>query len=138
MLFKIRFSFCTFKTVMSCIWSTLHFLNLCIRWQWYYCRFVCVIELDNLFCSVWLILIVYHTLSLLSPQVTDQNLDVWQNSPACVPDALRHYYYQYLSSTTEAAEVFLDTCYVACWQVAKFIESLSLHFRCFTLFFSCI
>ncbi|KAM5558021.1 RAB11-binding protein RELCH [Rosa sericea] len=37
-------------------------------------------------------------------EVTDQNLDVWQNSPACVPDALRHYYYQYLSSTTEAAE----------------------------------
>ncbi|KAJ8761345.1 hypothetical protein K2173_001401 [Erythroxylum novogranatense] len=37
-------------------------------------------------------------------EVTDQNLDVWQNTPACVPDALRHYYYQYLSSTTEAAE----------------------------------
>ncbi|KAJ6396403.1 hypothetical protein OIU77_021437 [Salix suchowensis] len=37
-------------------------------------------------------------------QVTDQNLDVWQNTPACVPDALRHYYYQYLSSTSEAAE----------------------------------
>ncbi|PQQ12716.1 lisH domain and HEAT repeat-containing protein isoform X1 [Prunus yedoensis var. nudiflora] len=43
-------------------------------------------------------------------EVTDQNLDVWQDSPACVPDALRHYYYQYLSSTTEAAEVFLKTC----------------------------
>ncbi|KAI4352183.1 hypothetical protein L6164_006457 [Bauhinia variegata] len=37
-------------------------------------------------------------------EVTDQNLDVWQNTPACVPDALRHYYYQYLSSTSEAAE----------------------------------
>ncbi|XP_062150654.1 uncharacterized protein LOC133859309 [Alnus glutinosa] len=37
-------------------------------------------------------------------EVTDQNLEVWQNTPACVPDALRHYYYQYLSSTTEAAE----------------------------------
>ncbi|KAK6151016.1 hypothetical protein DH2020_015948 [Rehmannia glutinosa] len=37
-------------------------------------------------------------------EVTDQNLDVWQNSSASVPDALRHYYYQYLSSTTEAAE----------------------------------
>ncbi|KAK1576809.1 hypothetical protein Q3G72_016663 [Acer saccharum] len=37
-------------------------------------------------------------------EVIDQNLDVWQNTPACVPDALRHYYYQYLSSTTEAAE----------------------------------
>ncbi|XP_023547428.1 lisH domain and HEAT repeat-containing protein KIAA1468 homolog isoform X1 [Cucurbita pepo subsp. pepo] len=37
-------------------------------------------------------------------EVTDQNLDVWPNSPASVSDALRHYYYQYLSSTTEAAE----------------------------------
>ncbi|XP_027077488.1 uncharacterized protein [Coffea arabica] len=37
-------------------------------------------------------------------EVTDQNLDVWQNSSACVPDALRHYYYQYLSSSTEAAQ----------------------------------
>ncbi|XP_042501337.1 RAB11-binding protein RELCH homolog [Macadamia integrifolia] len=37
-------------------------------------------------------------------EVTDQDLDVWQNTPACVPDALRHYYYQYLSSTAEAAE----------------------------------
>ncbi|GMI66152.1 hypothetical protein like AT5G16210 [Hibiscus trionum] len=33
-------------------------------------------------------------------EVTDQNL----NSPASVPDALRHYYYQYLSSSPEAAE----------------------------------
>lgn len=40
-------------------------------------------------------------------QVTDQDLDVWQNTPACVPDALRHYYYEYLSSTAEAAEVVL-------------------------------
>ncbi|GER48064.1 HEAT repeat-containing protein [Striga asiatica] len=37
-------------------------------------------------------------------EVTDQNLDVWQNSSACVPDALRHYYYEYLSSTAEGAE----------------------------------
>ncbi|KAL9158443.1 hypothetical protein ABFS82_08G069300 [Erythranthe guttata] len=37
-------------------------------------------------------------------EVTDQNLDVWENSSACVPDALRHYYYQFLSSTAEAAE----------------------------------
>ncbi|KAG8384107.1 hypothetical protein BUALT_Bualt04G0083600 [Buddleja alternifolia] len=37
-------------------------------------------------------------------EVTDQNLDVWQNTSACVPDALRHYYYEYLSSTAEAAE----------------------------------
>uniref|UniRef100_A0A7N0UIP3 HEAT repeat-containing protein n=1 Tax=Kalanchoe fedtschenkoi TaxID=63787 RepID=A0A7N0UIP3_KALFE len=37
-------------------------------------------------------------------EVTNQNLDVWPKSPASVPDALRHYYYQYLSSTTEAAE----------------------------------
>ncbi|KAJ6803207.1 lisH domain and HEAT repeat-containing protein KIAA1468-like protein [Iris pallida] len=37
-------------------------------------------------------------------EVTDQNLDVWPKSSACVSDALRRYYYQYLSSTTEAAE----------------------------------
>lgn len=37
-------------------------------------------------------------------EVTDQNLDVWQNRAACVPDALRRYYLQYLSSTVEAAE----------------------------------
>ncbi|CAL0318874.1 unnamed protein product [Lupinus luteus] len=37
-------------------------------------------------------------------EVTDQNLDIWHNTPASVPDALRHYYYQYLSSTSEAAE----------------------------------
>ncbi|KAG5527992.1 hypothetical protein RHGRI_028804 [Rhododendron griersonianum] len=37
-------------------------------------------------------------------EVTGQNLDNWDNSNACVPDALRHYYYQYLSSTAEAAE----------------------------------
>ncbi|EXC20526.1 hypothetical protein L484_027080 [Morus notabilis] len=36
--------------------------------------------------------------------VADQDLDVWKNIPACVPDALRHYYYQYLASTSEAAE----------------------------------
>lgn len=46
---------------------------------------------------------------MLLPQVTDQNLDIWQNTPACVLDALRHYYYQYLSSTTEAAEVYSQT-----------------------------
>lgn len=37
-------------------------------------------------------------------EVTDQSLDVWQNRAACVPDALRRYYLQYLSSTVEAAE----------------------------------
>ncbi|CAK8533811.1 unnamed protein product [Lathyrus sativus] len=37
-------------------------------------------------------------------EVTDQNLDVWQNSNALIPDALRHYYYHYLSSNSEAAE----------------------------------
>jgi hypothetical protein len=42
-------------------------------------------------------------------QVPDQDLDVWPNSSACVPDALRRYYYQYLSSTTEAAEVSNST-----------------------------
>lgn len=37
-------------------------------------------------------------------EVTDQNLDVWQNTNAVIPDALRHYYYHYLSSSSEAAE----------------------------------
>ncbi|XP_074581900.1 uncharacterized protein LOC141838350 isoform X1 [Curcuma longa] len=37
-------------------------------------------------------------------EVTDQNLDVWPKSSACVSDALRRYYYQYLSSSSEAAE----------------------------------
>ncbi|KAK7340929.1 hypothetical protein VNO77_21647 [Canavalia gladiata] len=37
-------------------------------------------------------------------RVTDQNLDSWHNTPASVPDALRHYYYEYLSSTSEGAE----------------------------------
>ncbi|XP_052887409.1 uncharacterized protein LOC108469884 isoform X4 [Gossypium arboreum] len=37
-------------------------------------------------------------------EVTDQNLDVWANSLASVPDALCHYYYQYLSSSLKAAE----------------------------------
>jgi len=32
-------------------------------------------------------------------EVTDQNLDLWHDTPAFLPDALRHYYYQYLSST---------------------------------------
>ncbi|KAL4180966.1 hypothetical protein AMTRI_Chr12g234990 [Amborella trichopoda] len=43
-------------------------------------------------------------------EVKDQNLDVWQNTAASVPDALRHYYYQYLSSTSEAAEAW-SSCY---------------------------
>ncbi|KAL0431339.1 UNVERIFIED_CONTAM: RAB11-binding protein RELCH [Sesamum radiatum] len=37
-------------------------------------------------------------------EVDDQNWDVWQNSAACVPNALRQYYYQYLSSTAEGVE----------------------------------
>ncbi|RZC77208.1 hypothetical protein C5167_001371 [Papaver somniferum] len=36
--------------------------------------------------------------------VTDQNLDISQKTPACVPYALRHYYYQYLLSIAEAVE----------------------------------
>nr|GME05259.1 lisH domain and HEAT repeat-containing protein KIAA1468 homolog isoform X1 [Ipomoea batatas] len=42
-------------------------------------------------------------------EVTDQSLDVWPNSSACAPDALRHYYYQYLSSSTEAAEALFKS-----------------------------
>ncbi|TMX00173.1 hypothetical protein EJD97_001294 [Solanum chilense] len=44
------------------------------------------------------------TAMTLLEEVIDQDLDVQQNSSACIPDALRHYYYQYLSSTSEAAE----------------------------------
>ncbi|CAN4083176.1 unnamed protein product [Withania somnifera] len=44
------------------------------------------------------------TAMTLLEEVTDQDLDDQQNSSARVPDALRHYYYQYLSSTSEAAE----------------------------------
>ncbi|KAL6125678.1 hypothetical protein ACLB2K_073733 [Fragaria x ananassa] len=64
-------------------------------------------ERQDLNCAVkeYLLIAGYRlTAMTFFEEVTDQNLDVWQNSPACVPDALRHYYYQYLSSTTEAAE----------------------------------
>ncbi|MQL79844.1 hypothetical protein Taro_012293, partial [Colocasia esculenta] len=48
----------------------------------------------------------FYCVVLTSPvmQVTDQNLDIWPKSPACVKDGLRHYYYQYLSSTADAAQ----------------------------------
>lgn len=65
------------------------------------------IERKDLNCAVkeYLLLAGYRlTAMTFYEEVTDQNLDIWQNTPACVLDALRHYYYQYLSSTTEAAE----------------------------------
>ncbi|KAH9739257.1 rab11-binding protein relch [Citrus sinensis] len=65
------------------------------------------IERKDLNCAVkeYLLLAGYRlTAMTFYEEVTDQNLDIWQNTPARVPDALRHYYYQYLSSTTEAAE----------------------------------
>ncbi|MBA0847564.1 hypothetical protein Goshw_019960 [Gossypium schwendimanii] len=64
-------------------------------------------ERKDLNCTVkeYLLLAGYRlTAMTFYEEVTDQNLDVWENSPASVPDALRHYYYQYLSSTSEAAE----------------------------------
>lgn len=64
-------------------------------------------ERRDLNCAVkeYLLLAGYRLAAMtFYEEVTDQNLDVWQNTPACVPDALRHYYYQYLSSTSEAAE----------------------------------
>ncbi|OVA14259.1 LisH dimerization motif [Macleaya cordata] len=64
-------------------------------------------ERRDLNCAVkeYLLLAGYRlTAMTFYEEVTDQNLDIWQNTPACVPDALRHYYYQYLSSTAEAAE----------------------------------
>ncbi|XP_010549912.1 PREDICTED: lisH domain and HEAT repeat-containing protein KIAA1468 homolog [Tarenaya hassleriana] len=64
-------------------------------------------ERRDLNCAVkeYLLLAGYRlTAMTFYEEVTDQNLDVWQDTPACVSDALRHYYYQYLSSTSEAAE----------------------------------
>ncbi|XP_023550500.1 lisH domain and HEAT repeat-containing protein KIAA1468 [Cucurbita pepo subsp. pepo] len=64
-------------------------------------------ERQDLNCAVkeYLLIAGYRlTAMTFYEEVTDQNLDVWPNSPACVSDALRHYYYQYLSSTSEAAE----------------------------------
>ncbi|PON49229.1 LIS1 motif containing protein [Trema orientale] len=64
-------------------------------------------ERQDLNCAVkeYLLIAGYRlTAMTFYEEVADQNLDIWQNTPACVPDALRHYYYQYLSSTTEAAE----------------------------------
>ncbi|CAL0317316.1 unnamed protein product [Lupinus luteus] len=39
-------------------------------------------------------------------EVIDQNMDIWNNNHAnsLIPDALRHYYYHYLSSTSELAQ----------------------------------
>ncbi|CAH9132432.1 unnamed protein product [Cuscuta epithymum] len=37
-------------------------------------------------------------------EATDKSSDFSPNSSACVPDALRHYYYQYMSSSSEATE----------------------------------
>ncbi|KAL5058769.1 hypothetical protein RYX36_030373 [Vicia faba] len=64
-------------------------------------------ERQDLNCAVkeYLLIAGYRlTAMTFYEEVTDQNLDIWQNTPASVPDALRHYYYQYLSSTSEAAE----------------------------------
>ncbi|XP_071710205.1 uncharacterized protein [Rutidosis leptorrhynchoides] len=64
-------------------------------------------ERQDLNCAVkqYLLLAGYRlTAMTFYEEVSDQDLDDWQSSSASVPDALRHYYYQYLSSTTEAAE----------------------------------
>ncbi|KAD4888387.1 hypothetical protein E3N88_20460 [Mikania micrantha] len=64
-------------------------------------------ERQDLNCAVkeYLLLAGYRlTAMTFYEEVSDQDLDDWQNSSASVADALRHYYYQYLSSTTEAAE----------------------------------
>ncbi|VAH60790.1 unnamed protein product [Triticum turgidum subsp. durum] len=60
-------------------------------------------ERKDLNCAVkeYLLLAGYR---LAAMTFIEEDLDVWTNSSACVPDALRRYYYQYLSSTTEAAE----------------------------------
>jgi hypothetical protein len=70
-------------------------------------------ERKDLNCAVkeYLLLAGYRLAAMtFIEEVPDQDLDVWINSSACVPDALRRYYYQYLSSTTEAAEVIPWSC----------------------------
>ncbi|KAL9265487.1 RAB11-binding protein RELCH-like protein [Drosera capensis] len=67
-------------------------------------------ERQDLNCAIkeYLLMAGYRlTAMTFYEEVTDQNLDVWPNSPGCVSDALRHYYYQYLSSTEEAAELHI-------------------------------
>uniref|UniRef100_A0ACD5VLQ2 Uncharacterized protein n=2 Tax=Avena sativa TaxID=4498 RepID=A0ACD5VLQ2_AVESA len=64
-------------------------------------------ERRDLNCAVkeYLLLAGYRLAAMtFIEEIPDQDLDVWTSSSACVPDALRRYYYQYLSSTTEAAE----------------------------------
>ncbi|CAD6231318.1 unnamed protein product [Miscanthus lutarioriparius] len=64
-------------------------------------------ERKDLNCAVkeYLLLAGYRLAAMtFIEEVPDQDLDVWPNSSAGVPDALRRYYYQYLSSTAEAAE----------------------------------
>lgn len=64
-------------------------------------------ERKDLNCAVkeYLLLAGYRLATMtFIEEVPDQDLDVWPNSSACVPDALRRYYYQYLSCTAEAAE----------------------------------
>lgn len=67
-------------------------------------------------------------------QVSDQDLDVWENSSASVSDALRHYYYQYLSSTTEAAEVNLEA---ACAIITQPLFSKHMIYEFMTLCLHC-
>lgn len=53
-------------------------------------------ERRDLNCAVkeYLLLACYRltAMTFYEEEVTDQNLDVWQDSPACVPDALPYYY----------------------------------------------
>lgn len=77
-------------------------------------------ERKDLNCAVkeYLLLAGYRlTAMTFYEEVGDQNVDVWPNSPASVPDAMRRYYYQYLSSTEQAAEEKIS--------MLKEIESLS-------------
>ncbi|KAL9324628.1 hypothetical protein ACSQ67_009485 [Phaseolus vulgaris] len=64
-------------------------------------------ERRDLNCGVkeYLLLAGYRlTAMTFYQEVTDQNLDNGNNTRAIVPHALRHYYYHYLSSTSEVAE----------------------------------
>ncbi|XP_037412861.1 RAB11-binding protein RELCH homolog isoform X3 [Triticum dicoccoides] len=88
-------------------------------------------ERKDLNCAVkeYLLLAGYRLAAMtFIEEVLDQDLDVWTNSSACVPDALRRYYYQYLSSTTEAAEA-LETIKIVSDALPKIVPYVLINHR---------
>ncbi|RLN25257.1 hypothetical protein C2845_PM07G10940 [Panicum miliaceum] len=88
-------------------------------------------ERKDLNCAVkeYLLLAGYRLAAMtFIEEVPDQDLDVWPNSSACVPDALRRYYYQYLSSTAEAAEAifYINLNLISNYRLMHYIEKISI------------